>query len=747
MNWLDQPPFLVKTVHRLFKSKISLRFLLPLFFVTQIVTIAGLVAYISFRNGQAAVNTVALELRESLSARIEQHLVTFLQVPHTINQSNANLIRAGSIHADDVGGLQAYFGEQLRLNPLVTSIYFGNEQGGIAGSGREGAEGIFYVYSTPDFRAGPFEKFALTADGKKGSLLAQVPNFDARTRVWYVNAIKKKSPVWNDIYVLITGQDMAISASAPVYDPEHNLIGVTSVDIFLSHMSNFLQSMDENDGGVSFIIERSGFLVATSNDEQLTREMNSDGKLERVEARLSETPLIQNAANALHTEFGDYENIQSKEKLQFEMDGERQFLQVSPLQDEYGIDWLIVVVSPESAFMSQIQQNNRWATTIIVLSVIISIAVSLWAVQKIIDPILELASFMDALKNKQWDGAAAKRTRLYEINQLSHAFNQMRETLQLTMQKLSGEVHERKQAEALMRASEDRYRTLVENIPMGVFRIGTTGKIIATNPSFLNMFKIKSVEELEQITARELFVTSRDAAPFMHDLVSKGKLTNVEIQFKKTDGSYFWGSVIVRAVLDSSGEIVHFDGTLQDVTEQKKAAETLHYLATHDSLTAIPNRAFFEERLSQATALAAQRNTGLAILFLDLDDFKAVNDTFGHLEGDSLLQLVAQRISSCLRVSDTVARFGGDEFAVFLDGLHRDVNIRPIIDKIMHALSQPFSLDGREVHVTASIGVSIYPDDGMDLDTLIQNADNAMYRSKLMGKNSWSFSSPPGEKH
>jgi len=124
-----------------------------------------------------------------------------------------------------------------------------------------------------------------------------------------------------------------------------------------------------------------------------------------------------------------------------------------------------------------------------------------------------------------------------------------------------------------------------------------------------------------------------------------------------------------------------------------------------------------------------------------------VNDTFGHLKGDSLLQLVAQRISSCVRVSDTVARFGGDEFAVFLDGLHRDVNIRPIIDKIMNALSQPFVLDDKEVYMTASIGVSVYPDDGTDLDTLIQNADHAMYRSKLKGKNNYNFGLSSGQEH
>jgi diguanylate cyclase (GGDEF)-like protein/PAS domain S-box-containing protein len=734
----------VKTLHRLFESKISLRVLLPFFFVTQIVTIAGLVAHISFRNGQAAVNAVASEVRDGLSAHIEQHLVSFIEIPHKINQNNANLIHAGSIHADDMERLQSYFLEQLQLNPLVTSIYVGNEYGGIAGSGREGAGGIFYSYNTPAFRAGTFEKFALAPSGEHDTLLAHVPNFDARTRPWYINAVQKKSLVWNNIYVLVTGQDMAISASAPIYDREQKLIGVTSVDIFLSQMSSFLHSMEGNEGGVSFIMERSGFLVATSNDEPLTRELNGDGKLERVEVRLSQTAIIRNAANALTTEFGDYSNIQSKEKLQFEMDGERLFLQVSPLQDEYGIDWLIVVVSPESAFMSQIQQNNRWTMTIIVLSVIVSVVVSLWAAQRIVHPLSVLVDSMDALKNKEWNGAVAKYTSLHEINRLSNAFNEMGETLHVTMQKLSDEVHERKQAETLMRASEDRYRTLVENIPMGVFRIGTCGQIIASNPSFKVMFGLKADAE---VLAKDLFAYPENSLAMMRDLISKGSLKNVEIECRKPDGSHFWGSVIVCSVLEPGGEVIYFDGTIQDVTEQKKAAETLHYLATHDALTSIPNRAFFEERISQATAIAAQRHTGLAILFLDLDNFKAVNDTFGHLKGDSLLQLVAQRISSCVRVSDTVARFGGDEFAVFLDCLHRDVNIRPIIDKIMNALSQPFVLDDKEVYMTASIGVSVYPDDGTDLDTLIQNADHAMYRSKLKGKNNYNFGLSSGQEH
>lgn len=720
-------------------AKISLRLLLTFFLVMQILLIAGLVAYISFLNGQAAVNTVAAEYRNSLSERIKQHLITFLDVPPKLNQNNANLIRSGAIDANDGTALQSYFLSQLELHPSITSIYFGNEKGGIVGSGREGAGGFFYIYNTPDFKAGTFEKYSFDTGENEKTILAQVPNFDARTRPWYKNAIQIKTFVWNDIYVLITGQDMALATSTPVYDEQQNLIGVMSVDIFLSHLSKYLQQMEEIGNGESFIIERSGLLVATSTNEPLYKELDADGKPERVDVHLSTTPIIHDAADALTAQYGDYSKIQTDGTIEFDMNGDRQFLQVSPLHDEYGIDWLIVVVSPESAFMGQIEENNHWTMTIILIAVIASIGLSLWTAHKIIRPISLLADSMDAITKKEWDGAVTSHTRIKELNELSLAFNLMRETLKKTMKQLSDEVHERQQAQMLMHESQDRYRTLVENMPIGVLRIGIDGILIAANPAFRFMFGLRT-GDTSTVSSRELFVDSEKIAILTRDLVSKGILKNVEVECKKKDGTTFWGSLIIRSVVDDNGEVIHFDGTIQDVTEQKKTAETLQYLATHDILTSIPNRAFFENQLSQAITLAKYRGTGLAVLFIDLDDFKIVNDTFGHLKGDRLLQLVAQRISSCVRVSDMVARFGGDEFAIFLDGLSRDMNIRPILEKIMAALSQPFYMEGREVYVTASIGASVFPEDGDDLETLIQNADHAMYRSKITGKNNYNFS-------
>jgi len=174
--------------------------------------------------------------------------------------------------------------------------------------------------------------------------------------------------------------------------------------------------------------------------------------------------------------------------------------------------------------------------------------------------------------------------------------------------------------------------------------------------------------------------------------------------------------------------------------EQARRVE--HYVATHDVLTQLPNRQLFHDRLSQALADARRNHRKLAVLFLDLDRFKPVNDTLGHAAGDRLLRAVAQRLTGCLRQSDTAARLGGDEFTIILTRVNEPDDAARVAAKILASLSEPFVLDGFELVVTASVGISVFPGDGADNDTLIKNADAAMYRAKANGKNAYQFYLP-----
>ncbi|MGD1715720.1 diguanylate cyclase domain-containing protein [Dapis sp. BLCC M172] len=186
-----------------------------------------------------------------------------------------------------------------------------------------------------------------------------------------------------------------------------------------------------------------------------------------------------------------------------------------------------------------------------------------------------------------------------------------------------------------------------------------------------------------------------------------------------------------------SGKIVGQVLTFRDVTREKQKQATIEYQALHDSLTNLPNRALFDRKLSEAIAHAAKRSEIMGVMFLDLDRFKQVNDTFGHSVGDLLLQTVSQRLAVCLREVDLIARWGGDEFGIILPQIHFREDVIEIADRLMKAMQPEFILEGHHFNVTTSIGIALYPHDGLDSSTLLQSADTALYQVKRAGRNNY----------
>jgi diguanylate cyclase (GGDEF)-like protein len=227
--------------------------------------------------------------------------------------------------------------------------------------------------------------------------------------------------------------------------------------------------------------------------------------------------------------------------------------------------------------------------------------------------------------------------------------------------------------------------------------------------------------------------------------------TNVEIRLKSKDLSkgflHFDNRVIVTilssqgvyATKDDSplGNFVGTAGVARDITERKKAEETIAFQAFHDLLTGLPNRVLFKDRLELAVIQAERRQQRLGVMFIDLDRFKLVNDTYGHPEGDELLKAFSRRTRACLRSGDTLARLGGDEFTVLLPDINSENDVITIADKIMAEMCAPFLVGGHDYHASASIGIAIFPEDGNTPDSLVRNADIAMYQTKSQGKNGY----------
>ena len=298
----------------------------------------------------------------------------------------------------------------------------------------------------------------------------------------------------------------------------------------------------------------------------------------------------------------------------------------------------------------------------------------------------------------------------------------------------------RKQIEQSLREAELRYRSIFENAIEGIFQSTRSGLYLMVNPALARMYGYSSPRELmnalNNIDA-QLYVEKGRRAVFIKAIEQSKNVQNFESLVYKKDGSTIWISENARAVYDEAGNLLYYEGTVEDITARKSYEVQLEYQATHDTLTGLPNRCMLNDRLLQCINFATRYKNKMAVAFLDLDQFKLINDSMGHEVGDQLLLIMSQRLSACVREVDTVVRIGGDEFVILLsniDGLH---DIVTTMQRILTSVAEPCEIHGLNYLVTCSIGISVYPDDGVEPSVLLKNADSAMYEAKKAGRNNY----------
>ena len=293
----------------------------------------------------------------------------------------------------------------------------------------------------------------------------------------------------------------------------------------------------------------------------------------------------------------------------------------------------------------------------------------------------------------------------------------------------------------IVTASAERFKLLFDRNLAGVYRARIDGSIVDCNVAALRILGLTSLDQLTERSIFDFYTTPSDADDLIRRLRSDGAVSGVETSLRRADGTPIW--VLQNISLDSSAQGKEIlEATVIDLTERKHAEERIRYQAYHDALTDLPNRTMFKERLSLAVAHAERRARQVAVLFLDLDRFKLINDTLGHTIGDHLLQGMGDRLKSCVRDEDSVARVGGDEFAILLMDLVRPVDAMTVAQKILDVVARPITVDGHDLYTTCSIGISMSPADGIDAETLLKNADNALYRAKEAGKNNYQLCTP-----
>ena len=438
-------------MRRRFEWPLRLVLILPL--LVQIGLAVGLAGWLSWSQGRRSVEQAVDRLRAEISLRVRDYLVRYLEVPHLINDLNATAITLGELDSRDAEALGRHFWHQVHRFDSAAFVFFGSAAGGSAGAGRL-ADGRLIVDSTEvdasGLLPGDRTEYLALENGLRGPQLGQRAGFDGRSRPWFVSAVESGEATWSAVYTMFAYTELAIAASRPLFDGEGRLLGVLAVDLRLQGIDRFLSELGVLGNGQAFLLERNGLLVATSSGDGPVVE-DAGGGLVRLSAISSPSPLVASSARYLAREFDDLRGIEGEEKRVFEQDGGRFYLQVTPLSDRRGLDWLIVTVLPESDFLEPLAASGRRTLLLCLGAFLLATLLGLFTSRWVARPILRLSSAATALAG----GALHHRVRVDGVAELTHlarTFNQMAEELQGSFDELEGRVAER--TEQLRQAKE-----------------------------------------------------------------------------------------------------------------------------------------------------------------------------------------------------------------------------------------------------------------------------------------------------
>jgi signal transduction histidine kinase/CheY-like chemotaxis protein len=413
---------------------VPLRLILIVPFIIQISAAVGLTGYLSIRNGQKAVNDVATQLRTEISARVNQYLNTYLATPHLISRISADDVRLGKLDLQNVSAVERHLYFQfLQFNSAVSTISFANlkrDMRGITMNPTTKSLTLFILDHSAPYQ---FSNYSLDSNGNRIKLLQTNSTVDLRTKSWYQKGQTNPLPGWSEMFVPANNETLAIGAYRPVFDQKNNQLGIFNVNLRLLDISNFLESIQVGKSGRVFIVERNGKLVASSQSNprifSISQQPHGQKKFQQLNPQETNDVLINEAGQYLTSQFGEIGKIHNNQQLDFIKDGQRNFLEVKPFKDKFGLDWLIVVVVPESDFMEQINANTRATIFLCVLALVLAVIFGIYTSRWILSPIARLNKVSLEITKGNLDQQIQPEN-ILELDKLGQTFNEMSHQLQ-----------------------------------------------------------------------------------------------------------------------------------------------------------------------------------------------------------------------------------------------------------------------------------------------------------------------------
>ncbi len=549
------------------KIRLSTALVVP--FVLQIITTVGLVGYLSFRNGQKAVQDLATQLNREITDRVVQKLENHLSLPHQINQVNqvifdrtlSNLSQP--LTAQELQTfrqmLQQHSIEMIRRNSGITAMATTIETPREYANAERMEDGsiIFYRYNqATNYK---LEDWKTDNQNRLTERIRATP-YALKQRPWYINTVKAGKPVWTDIYFYFGRSELVLTLNQPFYNPSGDLLAIFNCAITLSDLSQFLETLRVGQTGQVFVMERNGLAIATSTGEALSQTHQGTKKRTRLKVVDSHNPLTAATAKYLIANLAD---VQSNQQTDFIFNQQRYFLTTLPFRDDKGLDWLIVVVVPESDFMAQIDANTRTTIWLCVATLGLAIVLGSFTARRIARLIESITQASENIAEGHLD-QRIKSSSIIELDRLSKSFNSM-----------AGQLHQSFRA---MRQAEENYRGIFENALEGIFQSSPDGRLLNANPAMAHIFGYDSLADIRKNLTdlhHQIYVNPYERDEFQKIMQERGLVKGFELQVYRRDRTTIWVQMDARAVQNSSGDILYYEGIIQDISDRKRQKEIL----------------------------------------------------------------------------------------------------------------------------------------------------------------------------
>jgi PAS domain S-box-containing protein len=564
-------------------KNIRLSTVLTVPFVALIVGAVGLVGYLSYQSGQHAIQDLASQLLRQTSERVCDRLNSYLQISQQVVSTNDLAVKQGTLNIDDQEKLRQQLWQQMLLNPSLPTNIFSSENGNGIGYVRISSEGfrelaekatgkkitldsIFFYKIIPNLR----RYYSIDAQGKPLQLFLQFDD-DFRTVAWYRHAKDIGKQAWTPVSLARVLPLLQTVAVAPVYDVTGKLYGFFSTNYFLSDISLFLTQLKFTPTGQVFIIERSGNLVATSIAAESSGLRRSDQKISRIFSSDSQDNLTREVSKQILQEFGDFKNLKESRQLNLTIEGYRQFVQITPYQDKYGLDWLVVMAIPESDFMSEIQKNAYHTVLLCGFTLFVATGIGLFTTHWITRPILRLSRVSEALTRGEWSETLNEDENIAELSSVSALFNQMAAQLHQSLDRKSTELQEK----------EYWFNILIEAIPDPIFLKDGAGRYLIINHQGLELFAMSDGNYFGKTDSEVSEVN-----PFFRDALlycaatdqiawNKEEPHRTEEQIPQIDGSQRTFDVFRVPLFTESGDRKGLVVIGRDISDRKRLEEEL----------------------------------------------------------------------------------------------------------------------------------------------------------------------------